>query len=432
MAVFIRINEMKNYEGKEILLKGWLAGKRSSGKIAFLQIRDGSGFVQGVLEKSVIGEDEFLKAKEITQESSIEVTGIIRKDDRAPMGYELTVKEIKVISLSTDYPITFKEHGAEFLMDQRHIWLRHKRPFATLKIRNVITKAARDFLDDRGFVLMESPIITPSTAEGTSNLFEIDYFGVPAFLSQTGQLYAEAAAMAFGLVYTFGPTFRAEKSKTRRHLNEFWMLEPEMAFYSHEDNLKLQEDLISYIVEETLKKCSYEFKLLERNTEDLEKVKAPFPRVRYTDAIKILNENGFEDIKWGDDLGAPHEVFLSQHYQGKPVFITHYPKEIKAFYMEEDDLDPRTVKCDDLLYPGFGEIIGGSERISDLKTLEKRIEEEKLPREIYEWYVDLRKYGSVPHSGFGLGIERMVSVITGIDHIREAIPFPRTLTRFKP
>lgn len=432
MVKCIRIKEMNNFEGKEVQINGWLSNKRSSGKIAFLQIRDGSAFVQGIVERAEVGEKKFSEIKSISQECSIQVIGDVRKEERAPMGYELMVKNINIIGDSVDYPITNKQHGTEFLMDERHLWLRHRRPFATLRIRHQITKAARDFLDGRGFTLVESPIITPSTCEGTSNLFEIDYFGEPAYLSQTGQLYAEAGAMAFGLVYTFGPTFRAEKSKTRRHLNEFWMIEPEMAFYTHEDNLKIQEDMISYIIEQVLNNCKYELKLLGRDTTDLEKVKAPFPRIRYTEAIKMLNDNGFSDIIWGEDFGAPHEVWLSEQFEGKPVFITHYPKDVKAFYMQPDDEDPRTVKCADLLYPGFGEIIGGSERINNLELLKKRIQEEKLPEEIYNWYVDLRKYGTVPHSGFGLGIERMVSVVTGIEHIREAIPFARTLTRMKP
>ncbi|HEY5561226.1 MAG TPA: asparagine--tRNA ligase [Clostridiaceae bacterium] len=432
MAEYIKIRQMKDFIGKEVVIKGWLAGKRSSGKIAFLQLRDGSGFIQAVLEKSSTSEEKFLKVKEITQESSIEVTGIVKEEEKAPMGFELTILDFKIMSLSLDYPITNKEHGTDFLMDERHLWIRHRRPFATLKIRSRITKAARDFFDNRGFTLIESPIITPSSCEGTSNLFKIDYFGNEAYLSQTGQLYAEAAAMAFGLVYTFGPTFRAEKSKTRRHLNEFWMLEPEMAFFTHEDNLVLQEELIEYIVTEVLNNCTYELKLLNRDLEELKKIKAPFPRLRYSEAIELLKEKGFEDIQWGDDFGAPHEIFLSEQFEGKPVFITHYPKAIKAFYMEIDDVDPRCVKCADLLYPGFGEIIGGSERINNLEVLEERIKEEKLPEGIYDWYVDLRKYGTVPHSGFGLGIERLVSVITGIEHIREAITFPRTLTRMKP
>lgn len=427
----VTIRNIKDYVGQQVRIKGWLANKRSSGKILFLQIRDGSGFIQGVVAKQDVSENAFQTCKSLTQESSIIVTGIVRADERAHSGFELTVTNIELVSMSQEYPITKKEHGTDFLMDYRHLWLRSKNQFAILSIRAEVTKACRDFLDNRGFTLIESPIITPATCEGTSNLFEIDYFGRNAYLSQTGQLYAEAAAMAFGKVYTFGPTFRAEKSKTRRHLNEFWMLEPEAAFYDQNDNMVLQENLIEYVVQKVLENRKYELKILGRDVSELEKIKAPFPRITYTEAIKMLQEHG-EDIKWGDDFGAPHEVYISQQFEGKPVFVTNYPKECKAFYMEPDPEILNTVKCDDLLYPGFGEIIGGSERIHDLDLLLTRIKEEKLPQEIYEWYIDLRRYGSVPHSGFGLGIERLVTCICGIDHLREAIPFARTLNRVTP
>ena len=425
------IRNIKDHVGDEVRLKGWLANKRSSGKILFLQIRDGSGFIQGVVVKQEVSEDTFDSCKSLTQESSIIVTGVVRTDKRSHSGYELSVTGIKVVSIAQEYPITKKDHGTDFLMDYRHLWLRSRKQFAILSIRAEITKACRDFLDGRGFTLIESPIITPSTCEGTSDLFEIDYFGRKAYLSQTGQLYAEAAAMAFGKVYTFGPTFRAEKSKTRRHLNEFWMLEPEVAFYNQDDNMKLQEDMIEFAVQKVLENRKYELKLLERDVTGLEKIKAPFPRITYTKAIQMLQEHG-DDIKWGDDFGAPHEIYLSEQFEGKPVFVTNYPKKCKAFYMEPDADEPDTVKCDDLLYPGFGEIIGGSERIHDLDLLLSRIKEEKLPQEIYEWYIDLRRYGSVPHSGFGLGIERLVTCVCGIDHLREAIPFARTLNRVTP
>ncbi len=425
------IRNIKDHVGDEVRLKGWLANKRSSGKILFLQIRDGSGFIQGVVVKQEVSEDTFDSCKSLTQESSIIVTGVVRADKRSHSGYELSVTGIKVVSIAQEYPITKKDHGTDFLMDYRHLWLRSRKQFAILSIRAEITKACRDFLDGRGFTLIESPIITPSTCEGTSDLFEIDYFGRKAYLSQTGQLYAEAAAMAFGKVYTFGPTFRAEKSKTRRHLNEFWMLEPEVAFYNQDDNMKLQEDMIEFAVQKVLENRKYELKLLERDVTGLEKIKAPFPRITYTKAIQMLQEHG-DDIKWGDDFGAPHEIYLSEQFEGKPVFVTNYPKKCKAFYMEPDADEPDTVKCDDLLYPGFGEIIGGSERIHDLDLLLSRIKEEKLPQEIYEWYIDLRRYGSVPHSGFGLGIERLVTCVCGIDHLREAIPFARTLNRVTP
>jgi asparaginyl-tRNA synthetase len=427
----VAIENIKNYVGKEVSIKGWLANKRSSGKIIFLQLRDGSGFIQGVAVRNEVGEEVFELCKSLTIESSVIVSGIVRADERSESGYELTVTNAVLVNIAQEYPITKKEHGPEFLMDYRHLWLRSKSQFAILRIRAEITKACRDFLDNRGFTLIESPIITPATCEGTSNLFEIDYFGRSAYLSQTGQLYAEASAMAFGKVYTFGPTFRAEKSKTRRHLNEFWMLEPEAAYYDHEANLKLQEDMIEYVIGKVLENRQYELKLLGRDTADLEKVKAPFARMTYTEAIKMLQDNG-EAIEWGDDFGAPHEIYLSQQFEGKPVFVTNYPKQCKAFYMEPDPEDPRTVKCADLLYPGFGEIIGGSERIHDLDLLLQRIKEENLPEEVYNWYIDLRRYGSVPHSGFGLGIERLVTVVCAIDHVREAVPFARTLTRVTP
>lgn len=425
------IAKISEHEDKKVTICGWLFNKRSSGKIQFLQIRDGSGFIQGVVVKKEVAEKVFNLCKDLTQESSIIVTGVVRKDERAPSGYELTVTNVELVKIAKEYPISLKEHGPEFLMDHRHLWIRTKKQHAILKIRAAISKSARDFLDNRGFTLIESPIITSSAPEETSNLFEIDYFGETAYLSQTGQLYAEAAAMAFGKVYTFGPTFRAEKSKTRRHLNEFWMLEPEMSYVDHEGSLKIQEELIEYIIQYVIKNCTMELKTLDRDIEQLEKIKAPFPRISYDEAIEMLKTNG-EEIEWGEDFGAPHEVYLSEQFDGLPVFITNYPKECKAFYMQPDPNRPDTVKCADLLYPGFGEIIGGSERIFDLDLLLKRIQEEDLPMEIYDWYIDLRRYGTVPHSGFGLGLERMTVCITGIDHIRESVPFARTLNRITP
>lgn len=425
------IAKISEHEDKKVTICGWLFNKRSSGKIQFLQIRDGSGFIQGVVVKKEVAEKVFNLCKDLTQESSILVTGVVRKDERAPSGYELTVTNVELVKIAKEYPISLKEHGPEFLMDHRHLWIRTKKQHAILKIRAAISKSARDFLDNRGFTLIESPIITSSAPEETSNLFEIDYFGETAYLSQTGQLYAEAATMAFGKVYTFGPTFRAEKSKTRRHLNEFWMLEPEMSYVDHEGSLKIQEELIEYIIQYVIKNCTMELKTLDRDIEQLEKIKAPFPRISYDKAIEMLKTNG-EEIEWGEDFGAPHEVYLSEQFDGLPVFITNYPKECKAFYMQPDPNRPDTVKCADLLYPGFGEIIGGSERIFDLDLLLKRIQEEDLPMEIYDWYIDLRRYGTVPHSGFGLGLERMTVCITGIDHIRESVPFARTLNRITP
>ena len=425
------INKLKNHEGKEVTIKGWLFNKRSSGKIAFLQLRDGTGFVQGVAVKNELPEDVFNLCKEIGQESSVIVTGIVRKDERAPSGYELSVTGIKPVSLSEEYPITMKEHGIEFLMDHRHLWIRHPRQHAILKIRSHINRAIREFLDGEGFVLIESPIITANSCEGTTNLFELNYFDQKAYLSQTGQLYNEAAAIAFGKVYSFGPTFRAEKSKTRRHLNEFWMIEPEMAYYDHKANMELQERLIEYIVSSVLENCSMELKTLKRDVSRLEKVKAPFPRITYDEAVKMLKDNGF-DFEWGNDFGAPDETFIAEQFE-KPVFVEKFPAKIKAFYMEPDPENSDVILGADLLAPeGYGEIIGGSQRIHDYDLLLRKIKEEGLPLKDYQWYLDLRKYGSVPHSGFGLGLERTVAWICGIDHIRETIPFARTLNRVTP
>ena len=425
------INKLKNHEGKEVTIKGWLFNKRSSGKIAFLQIRDGTGFVQGVAAKNELPEDVFNLCKEIGQESSVIVTGIVRKDERAPSGYELSVTDIKSVSLSEEYPITMKEHGIEFLMDHRHLWIRHPRQHAILKIRSHINRAIREFLDGEGFVLIESPIITANSCEGTTNLFELNYFDQKAYLSQTGQLYNEAAAIAFGKVYSFGPTFRAEKSKTRRHLNEFWMIEPEMAYYDHKANMELQERLIEHIVSSVLENCSMELKTLKRDVSRLEKVKAPFPRITYDEAVKMLKDNGF-DFEWGNDFGAPDETFIAEQFE-KPVFVEKFPAKIKAFYMEPDPENSSVILGADLLAPeGYGEIIGGSQRIHDYDLLHRKIKEEGLPLKDYQWYLDLRKYGSVPHSGFGLGLERTVAWICGIDHIRETIPFARTLNRVTP
>ena len=405
--------------------------KRSSGKIQFLQIRDGSGFIQGVVVKNDVDPEIFERCKTITQESSIVVTGCVRADDRAPSGFELTVKDVEVVAIAQEYPISLKEHGTDFLMDHRHLWIRTPKQHAVLRIRDEINRAIRDFFHERDFVLVEPPIITPASCEGTTELFEIDYFGQNAYLSQTGQLYAEAAAMAFGKVYSFGPTFRAEKSKTRKHLNEFWMVEPEMAYVDFEGNLKIQEDMVEYIVQRVLENRKMELKTLERNTESLEKVKAPFPRITYTDAVKLLQDNGFQ-FEWGDDFGAPHETFIAEQSE-KPVFITHFPTKMKAFYMQPDPDNPEVILGADLIAPeGYGEIIGGSQRIHDLDLILHKLEEEKLPKEIYEWYIDLRRYGSVPHSGYGLGLERTVAWLCGIDHIRQTIPFARTLNRVYP
>jgi asparaginyl-tRNA synthetase len=425
------ISEVGQYVGQTVTIGTWLANKRSSGKIAFLQLRDGTGFIQGVLVKAEVGEEVFKQAKELTQESSLYVTGTVREDDRAPSGFELTVESFEVIHEATDYPITPKEHGTEFLMDHRHLWLRSKRQHAIMKIRNEIIRATYEFFNDNGFVKVDPPILTGSSAEGTTNLFHTKYFDEDAYLSQSGQLYMEAAAMALGKVFSFGPTFRAEKSKTRRHLIEFWMIEPEMAFMDHEESLALQESYVSFIVQSVLANCKLELEALERDTSKLENVKAPFPRISYDEAIEFLQQEDY-DIKWGEDFGAPHETAIAEKYD-KPVFITNYPKDIKAFYMKPHPERDDVVLCADLIAPeGYGEIIGGSQRIDDEELLKQRYDEHNLSEDAYRWYLDLRKYGSVPHSGFGLGLERTVGWISGTEHVRETIPFPRLLNRLYP
>ncbi|EGQ3527034.1 asparagine--tRNA ligase [Staphylococcus pseudintermedius] len=426
------IKEAKNKIGQEVTIGAWLANKRSSGKIAFLQLRDGTGFMQGVVVKADVDEDIFQRAKSLTQETSLYVTGEITEDNRSDLGYEMQVKNIEVIHEAHDYPITPKNHGTEFLMDHRHLWLRSKKQHAVMKIRNEIIRATYEFFNENGFTKIDPPILTASAPEGTSELFHTKYFDEDAFLSQSGQLYMEAAAMAYGKVFSFGPTFRAEKSKTRRHLIEFWMIEPEMAFTTHEESLEVQEAYVSYVVQSVLKNCQIELKLLERDTSKLEKVQAPFPHISYDDAIKFLHEAGFDDIKWGDDFGAPHETAIANHYD-LPVFIVNYPTKIKPFYMQPNPENEDTVLCADLIAPeGYGEIIGGSERINDLELLEQRIDEHQLDTESYQYYLDLRKYGSVPHSGFGLGLERTVAWIAGVEHVRETSPFPRLLNRLYP
>ncbi|NRG43202.1 asparagine--tRNA ligase [Bacillus sp. CRN 9] len=426
------ISEVHKYVDQEVKIGAWIANKRSSGKIAFLQLRDGSGFIQGVVVKADVSEDMFKSAKSVTQESSVYVTGKVQKDERSPLGFELLVTGLEVIHESTDYPITPKEHGTEFLMDHRHLWLRSRRQHAVMKIRNEIIRATYAFFNENGFSKVDPPILTGSAPEGTSELFATKYFDEDAYLSQSGQLYMEAAAMALGKVFSFGPTFRAEKSKTRRHLIEFWMIEPEMAFYDFEDNLKVQENYVSYIVQAVLDHCSLELKTLGRDTTVLEKIKAPFPRITYDDAIKFLQEKGFDDIEWGDDFGAPHETAIAESYD-KPVFITHYPTSLKPFYMQPAPTRDDVVLCADLIAPeGYGEIIGGSERIHDHALLKQRLDEHKLDIDAYKWYLELRQYGSVPHSGFGLGLERTVAWISGVEHVRETIPFPRLLNRLYP
>ncbi|MBF2611114.1 asparagine--tRNA ligase [Listeria welshimeri] len=428
----ITINQASEFVGKEVTIGAWLANKRSSGKIAFLQLRDGTGFMQGVVVKAEVGDDKFASAKALTQETSLYVTGTINEDTRSPFGYEMAVSGVEVISESHDYPITPKEHGTEFLMDHRHLWLRSNRQHAIMKIRNEIIRASYEFFNKEGFLKIDPPILTGSAPEGTTELFHTKYFEEDAFLSQSGQLYMEAAAMAFGKVFSFGPTFRAEKSKTRRHLIEFWMIEPEMAFYKLEDSLQVQENYVAYLVKAVLDNCRLELDRLGRDVSHLEKMVAPFPRITYTEAIERLHELGFDDIVWGDDFGAPHETAIADSFE-KPVFITHYPKDIKPFYMPEDPENNQVVLCADMIAPeGYGEIIGGSERIHDLETLQARMEDFDLDQEAYSWYLDLARYGSVPHSGFGLGLERTVAWISGTEHVRETIPFPRLLNRLYP
>ena len=426
------IAEVNKYVGEEVTIGAWLANKRSSGKIAFLQLRDGTGFMQGVVVKSEVEEEIFQKAKSVTQETSLYVTGVIQEDSRSPFGYEMQVNNLEVIHESVDYPITPKEHGTEFLMDNRHLWLRSRRQHAVMKVRNEIIRATYEFFNKEGFVKVDPPILTGSAPEGTSELFHTKYFDEDAYLSQSGQLYMEAAAMALGKVFSFGPTFRAEKSKTRRHLIEFWMIEPEMAFYEHDDSLKVQEEYVSHIVQSVLENCKLDLERLGRDTSKLENIKAPFPRISYDDAVKFLQEKGFDDIEWGDDFGAPHETAIAESYE-KPVFITNYPTSLKPFYMQPHPEREDVVLCADLIAPeGYGEIIGGSERLHDHEILSQRIKEHDLDPEAYKWYLELRKYGSVPHSGFGLGLERTVAWISGVEHVRETIPFPRLLNRLYP
>lgn len=426
------IQEIAAHVGKEVKLGGWLYNKRSSGKIQFLQLRDGTGFIQGVLVKNQVDPQVWDEAKKLTQESSLYVWGVVREDERAPSGYELDVTRLEIIQLSQDYPIAKKEHGVDFLMDHRHLWLRSPRQKAILTIRAEIIKAIQDYLDGNGFTLVDPPVLTPSSCEGTTNLFHTKYFDEDAYLSQSGQLYMEAAAMALRKVYSFGPTFRAEKSKTRRHLIEFWMIEPEMAFVDHEESLNVQEEMVSHVVQHVLQKCEKELQTLGRDISKLANVKAPFPRITYDEAVELLHREGFSDFQWGDDFGAPHETKIAESFD-RPVFITHYPTKVKAFYMKPDPNRPEVVLCADLIAPeGYGEIIGGSQRIDDPELLKQRFEEHDLPYEAYQWYMDLRKYGSVPHSGFGLGLERTVAWICGLEHVRETIPFPRMLYRLYP
>lgn len=425
------IKNLGRHVGQQVTVEGWLYNRRSSGKIQFLIVRDGSGLLQGVLAKKDVGEELFAKVNQLTQESSLRMTGVVQAEPRSVGGYEMHVSDVEIVNIAQEYPITHKEHGVDFLAERRHLWIRTPRQTAILRIRSEIEHAFRDFFYQRDFVLADAPIITPAACEGTTTLFELDYHGEKAYLSQSGQLYNEANAMALGRIYCFGPTFRAEKSKTRRHLMEFWMIEAEMAYVDLEENMRIQEDMVSYVVSRVLERCPNELKALERDLVKLENIKAPFPRISYTEAVEILNKAG-ENFPWGEDFGAPHETIISSQFD-RPVFVHRYPTEIKAFYMKPDPLDPKVVLGADLLAPeGYGEVIGGGQRIDDLALLEQRIAEHKLPVEAFEWYLDLRRYGSVPHSGFGLGIERTVAWICGLDHIRETIPFPRMLHKMYP
>ncbi|MEO0072255.1 MAG: asparagine--tRNA ligase [candidate division WOR-3 bacterium] len=428
-AVLIR--DIGRYEGQEVTLAGWVYNRRSSGKVRFVLVRDGTGIIQCVFSEKDVIPDIFELADRIPQESSIYIKGTVRQDPRAPGGYELVVSDLEVIQLAEDYPITPKEHGIEFLMKYRHLWLRSKRQHAIILIRARLIRAIRDFFDNQGFILVDTPILTPAAVEGTTTLFEVDYFGMKTYLTQSGQLYNEPNAAAFNKVYCFGPTFRAEKSKTRRHLTEFWMVEPEVAFADLEDIMELAEDFVCYIVERVLSECTEQFKVLERDISKLEAIKKPFPRLTYTEAVEKLNQHG-NPTQWGDDFGGDEETILSCLYD-RPLMITHYPAQCKAFYMKRDPNDEKLALGVDVLAPeGYGEIIGGGQREDDLKTLEKRIEEYNLPKEAFEWYLDTRRYGTFPHSGFGLGVERTLAWLCGLSHVRETIPYPRMLEKIYP
>ncbi|MBC7249784.1 MAG: asparagine--tRNA ligase [Anaerolineae bacterium] len=438
MPIDVRIENIADYVGQEVTIKGWLYNRTDKGRLQFLQVRDGTGIIQVVAFEKDVSPEVFADVVRLTRESSLIVTGVVRADKRAPGvpgGYELTLTGLEIVQIAEEYPIAPKEHGVDFLMQHRHLWIRSSRQWAILRIRATIIKAIRDWFDNNGFILMDTPILTPAACEGTTTLFETDYFGTPAYLSQSGQLYNEANIMAFGKVYCFGPTFRAEKSKTRRHIMEFWMVEPEMAYVDLNGCMEVGEQLVSYIVQQVLEKRGPELKLIERDTSKLEHIVPPFPRITYDQAVEMINELGREQgvsIEWGDDFGAPQETLLSEHFE-KPVFVHHYPTAVKAFYMAQEPERPETCKSVDLLAPeGYGEIIGGGERSPDIEFLEEQIKRHNLPREAYEWYLDLRRYGSVPHSGFGLGVERTVAWICGLHHIRETIPFPRLLGRIYP
>ena len=428
----VYIEDIGTHTGEEVTIKGWLHNRRSSGKIHFLTVRDGSGFIQAVISRAAVGDDAFKTADHLSQESSVTITGLAREDTRAPGGYEVDVKSFEVIGPSHDYPITPKEHGVDYLLDRRHLWIRTERQHAILRVRHEIINAVRDFFNDRGFILADTPIFTPAACEGTTTLFPAQYFEEQtAYLTQSGQLYNEANAMALGRVYCFGPTFRAEKSKTRRHLTEFWMVEPEMAYADLSDVMNLAEDLVVSIVGRVLDKRRRELTVLERDLSKLESVQKPFPRISYDDAVKTLQAKGLP-IEWGGDFGGPDETTLSEQYD-RPLMVHRYPAAVKAFYMKPDPQRPELALGVDVLAPeGYGEIIGGGERLADLDLLLSRIKEHDLPQDAFEWYLDLRRYGTVPHGGFGMGIERVVAWICKLEHVRETIPYPRMLYRLYP
>ena len=432
MPDFHRIEELPSLVGQTVLTRGWVMTTRSSGKIAFVVLRDGTGYLQAVLSKKDVPERAWDACAQLTHEASVEVTGTVRSDARAPGGVELTASDLRIIGASPDFPITPKEHGTAFLFEHRHLWLRSRRQVAIARVRHEVIQAIRDFFYERHFVLVDTPILTGAIGEAAGNLFATEYFDLgTAYLAQTGQLYVEAAAAALGKVYCFGPTFRAEKSKTRRHLTEFWMVEPEVAWNDSDANMRLQEEFVAYIVARCLERRKSELAELERDTKPLEAVRTPFPRISYTDAVAKLKALG-DDIEWGRDLGGDAETLLAKQYD-RPVMVFNYPRAVKAFYMKENPADPRTVLNNDMLAPeGYGEIIGGSQREDDYDKLLQRIREEKLPEQSYSWYLDLRKYGTFVHAGFGLGVERTVAWICGIPHIREAIAFPRTLYKLWP
>jgi len=445
MADVIRIADIADYDGQDVTIRGWLYNRTDKGKLQFLLIRDGTGIIQCVAFKKDLDEATFDAAATLGQESSVILIGSVRKDDRAPGvpgGYEIGIKVLDVIQNAQDYPITPKEHGVEFLMDNRHLWLRSREQWAELRVRATVIKAIRDWLDDHGFLNLDTPIITPTAGENTTSLFEVDYFDETAYLAQTGQLYNEANIMAFGRVYCFGPTFRAEKSKTRRHLAEFWMVEPEAAFMNLEELMEIEEQFVSYIVQQVLAKNAQELKVLNRDTSALERITPPFPRISYDEAVERLHKLREETddpeqkellkIEWGEDFGSPHETALTKQFD-KPVFVYHYPTAVKAFYMQPVEGRPEVCRSVDLLAPeGYGEIIGGSERIYDYELIKQRVEDFGINPDHYKWYLELRQFGTVPHSGFGLGVERTVTWICGTEHIREAVPFPRTLKYMYP